>query len=196
MIVRKCINCKKEKIRIAYWDNELESYIYLSDESICNKCRQLDSKNENKGIDMNFVMKNKQEGIESHLMEQRMKKILLVEDELILNNMMKEFLVQENYYVDVAFNVSEALAKIENDYDLLILDIELPDGTGIAVAKRFREVAKHQKNVMIAVTSLSGTEIEKQCLEAGMNEFYTKPMSAKKIQEITKRIFKEKNINR
>ncbi len=63
-----------------------------------------------------------------------MKKILLVEDnESIVKGL--KYLLQKNYVFDSVLNYEDALTKINNNYDLVILDISLPDGNGLDLAK-------------------------------------------------------------
>jgi Response regulator containing CheY-like receiver, AAA-type ATPase, and DNA-binding domains len=66
-------------------------------------------------------------------------KILLVEDNLDLNNTIREVLELNGYIVDSAFDGKEALNFIENSsYDVIILDLMLPDINGLEILKTIR----------------------------------------------------------
>ena len=71
-----------------------------------------------------------------------MQKILYVEDDLSLIDGLKYTLENSGYFVDNARTASEALARFKQDtYDLLLLDVTLPDGTGFDVCKEVRAIS-------------------------------------------------------
>lgn len=121
--------------------------------------------------------------------ENKQKRILVVEDMLLIQDSYKECLLKLDYCVGIANNMSQTFAKVDNNYDLLILDIGLPDGIEIDVAKTFIAHPKYQNIFMIAVTTFSSDEMKAACFAAGMNEFYTKPVPSRKPAEIVKNIF-------
>ena len=71
-----------------------------------------------------------------------MQKILYVEDDLSLIDGLKYTLENSGYFVDNARTASGALARFKQDtYDLLLLDVTLPDGTGFDVCKEVRAIS-------------------------------------------------------
>ncbi len=65
-----------------------------------------------------------------------MKKILLVEDnEFIIKGL--KYLLEKQYLLDIVMNKKDALEKVNNIYDLIILDVSLPDGNGFEVGEQF-----------------------------------------------------------
>lgn len=66
-------------------------------------------------------------------------KILLVEDEKTISVALCEFLLGEGFLAIPAFSQKQALEKIENDFDLALIDISLPDGNGFSVCKAVKE---------------------------------------------------------
>ena len=62
-------------------------------------------------------------------------KILIVEDSLIIAKGLKHYLESENYSIDVSNTYQEALNTLDKNYDLVILDVTLPDGNGFDLCK-------------------------------------------------------------
>lgn len=112
-----------------------------------------------------------------------MKKILLVEDDLSLIDGLKFFIEKNGFYVDIAKTVKEALGIFEDDnYDLLILDLTLPDGTGFEICKKVRQ----SSNVPIIFLTASDDEINVVMgLDIGGDDYITKPF---KLNELISRI--------
>ncbi|UWD48199.1 response regulator transcription factor [Clostridioides difficile] len=112
-----------------------------------------------------------------------MSNILLVEDDLSLIYGL-EFSIQKNgFSVDIARTVEEAL-KIykEKNYDLLLLDVSLPDGNGFDICKKVREVS----NVPIIFLTASDEEVNVVMgLDMGGDDYITKPF---KLNELISRI--------
>lgn len=66
-------------------------------------------------------------------------KILLVEDDKIISNTLSQFLSGEGFMVIPAYSRSDALSKMELDFDLALIDITLPDGNGFSVCRAVKE---------------------------------------------------------
>ena len=124
-------------------------------------------------------------------------KILIVDDEELIRNVIKEYCKNEKYFVDEASNGLDALNKVkENDYDLIIMDIMMPIMDGYKSAKSIKEI----KNIPIIMLSAKDEEIDKlNGFEIGIDDYVTKPFSPKeliaRIKAITKRTKKEDIIN-
>lgn len=105
-----------------------------------------------------------------------MTKILLVEDDPAIRLAIAESLVAENYTVDEANNATEAFKKISaKNYDLILLDLILPDMDGIELCNKLRN--EEIKVPIIMVTSRKD-EIDKIIgLEIGADDYITKPFS-------------------
>ena len=84
------------------------------------------------------------------------------------------------YKVDAAENGKQALAMCaSDDYDLILLDIRLPDISGIDVATEIRRLENGKKRIpIVAVTVFSLDYIEDKCLSAGMDRVITKPVKS------------------
>lgn len=108
-----------------------------------------------------------------------MKKILVVDDEKPISDIIKFNLENEGYEVITAFDGEEALEKVEEEHpDLLVLDIMLPKVDGLEVV---REVRK-KYNMPIIMATAKETEIDKVLgLELGADDYVTKPFSNREL---------------
>lgn len=117
--------------------------------------------------------------------------ILVVDDEILIRNLLKEYLEYENYNVYEAENGLEALkiAKNEN-IDLIIMDIMMPKLDGYSALKEI----KKDKNIPIMVLSARGEEYDKLLgFELGIDDYVTKPFSPKEVIARVKAILNRKN---
>src|SRR4030042_3872549 len=88
------------------------------------------------------------------------KKILLIEDEEIITDLLKRKLTKEGYRVDVARDGEQGLEKMRNDKpDLVLLDIIMPKLGGFEVMERMRQ-DKELKNIPVIIISNSGQPVE------------------------------------
>lgn len=112
-----------------------------------------------------------------------MNKILLVEDDLSLIDGLEFSLQKNGFNVNIAKTVKEALCIFEdNNYDLLILDLTLPDGTGFEICKKVRQ----SSNVPIIFLTASDEEVNiVMGLDIGGDDYITKPF---KLNELISRI--------
>jgi two-component system, sensor histidine kinase and response regulator len=107
--------------------------------------------------------------------------ILVAEDNEFSARLMNQLLARRGHRVRLANNGREALALAEEGvFDLLLLDIHMPelDGFGIIKAIRERERAARGHLPVIALTARSRKEDRERCLAAGMDDFLTKPVSS------------------
>ncbi|RSJ41644.1 response regulator transcription factor [Streptococcus sanguinis] len=107
-------------------------------------------------------------------------KILLAEDEQQLSRVLETAMIHEGYQVDTAFDGQEAvdLAK-ENAYDLMILDIMMPVKTGIEALKEIRQTGNTTHVIML--TAMSEVDDKVTGLDAGADDYLTKPFSLKEL---------------
>ena len=106
-------------------------------------------------------------------------KVLVVDDEKPISDIIKFNLEKEGYEVVTAFDGEEGLEKVESDQpDLIILDLMLPKIDGLEVAKRVR--AKH--NTPIIMVTAKDSELDKVLgLELGADDYVTKPFSNREL---------------
>jgi CheY-like chemotaxis protein len=118
-------------------------------------------------------------------------KILVVEDNLQNQQVVVEILKSNGHSSDVANNGREAVAMLEkNSYDLVIMDILMPEMSGITATAIIRDhnsrVLNHQIPI-IALTACAMYEDRERCMKAGMNDFLTKPISHTSLKATIKK---------
>lgn len=100
-------------------------------------------------------------------------KILIVEDDLKIREELKILLERERYQVEVLSSFLNTVEDIRcRDYDLLLLDINLPDKNGFTICK---EIKKDKQTPIIFVTSRNTEEDELNSILSGGDDFVTKP---------------------
>jgi len=121
-----------------------------------------------------------------------MKKILLLEDDVNLNETIEEFLVDEGFEVKCVYDGSSAEDSIyEDNFDLFLLDVNVPAPNGFEVLRESRDAGK--TTPAIYITSLNSTEDLAQGFESGCDDYIRKPFELKellfRINNILKRNF-------
>ena len=121
-----------------------------------------------------------------------MKKILVVDDEKPISDIIKFNMVKEGYEVVTAFDGREALEMFEAERpDILILDLMLPELDGLEVARTIRKTS----NVPIIVLSAKDSEFDKVIgLEIGADDYMTKPFSNRELQARVKAILRRTDL--
>jgi len=115
------------------------------------------------------------------------KKILLVEDDEMAKTVHVMYLEELGYMPDIAENGQQALELAQkNQYDLILMDIGLPDMTGIDVVKKIRAGGKNQRTPIVALTGFAPEDVIASCLAAGMEKVFFKPTDATTLQQIIK----------
>ncbi len=111
----------------------------------------------------------------------RIDKILVLDDEFIIRKMLSEFLSRKRYKVRAASTVKEAVDQLQgdHDYDLMFLDINLPDGEGTDVL----EAVQGSDNAPIAIMITGAGTIESavRCMKLGAFDYLLKPFSNDEI---------------
>lgn len=108
-----------------------------------------------------------------------MNKILLVEDDIEISNMLKNFLMTENYEVVTAFDGESACSKFFSDtFELILLDLMIPKMSGMEVMAKIRE----RHTVPIIIISAKDTDSDKTLgLGLGADDYITKPFSVTEV---------------
>ncbi|MBU1365024.1 MAG: PAS domain S-box protein [Gammaproteobacteria bacterium] len=104
-------------------------------------------------------------------------RVLLAEDEPINQEVSRELLESAGLVVDLAEDGVEAvdLAK-DTDYDLILLDLQMPRMNGIDAARIIRALPGHQAVPILALTANAFTGDRQKCMDAGMNDHIGKPV--------------------
>ena len=118
-------------------------------------------------------------------------KILIVDDEKLIRDVIKEYLSLEGFEVAEAEDGVEAVEKaMNNDYDLIIMDIMMPNKDGYQACKEI----KQEKNIPFIMLSARGEEYDKLIgFDLGIDDYVTKPFSPKELVARVKAILKRTN---
>ena len=123
----------------------------------------------------------------------RMKKILVVDDEKSIVKGIKFSLEQDDMKVEVAYDGETALELAKaNHYDMILLDIMLPEFSGLEVCQMIREFS----DVPIIMLTAKGDDMDKILgLEYGADDYITKPFNILEVKARIKAIFRRNNRN-
>ncbi len=104
-------------------------------------------------------------------------RVLVVEDNLILQEIMPDIMGHEGMLVDLANNGLEALALLaDNDYAAVLMDCQMPIMDGFEATKRIRANPRFKMLPIIAMTGNVDNNDHQRCLDFGMNGFISKPV--------------------
>jgi len=110
------------------------------------------------------------------------RKILVVEDETPIREMISFVLDQNGFNAIEACDIEQALAKIHEPYpDLILLDWMLPGGTGVSLAKKLKQNEYTRNIPVIMLTARSDEDDKVKGFEAGVDDYVTKPFSPKEL---------------
>jgi len=121
-------------------------------------------------------------------------KILLVEDNLVNQKLAKMMLTKAGFHVDVADNGKEAVEKIIASpelYHMIFMDVQMPEMDGIEATKEIRKREgrrehgkKPERLPIVAMTAHAMKGDRERCIEAGMDDYLTKPIKKESVIEI------------
>lgn len=111
-------------------------------------------------------------------------KILVVEDNLLCRKLVTFFLKKWGYKYEACANGKLALENLKLEkYDLILLDIQMPEMDGIKTAQKIRTEMKLGLPI-IAMTSHASEEERERCLKAGINDYLTKPINEEALYNL------------
>ena len=118
-------------------------------------------------------------------------KILVIEDEPSLLELIKQALEKERYVVESASNYRTATLKIEDyEYDCILLDIMLPDGNGLSLLKKLKE--KRKQDSVIIISAKDSLEDKISGLELGADDYLAKPFHLAELIARIKSVIRRK----
>ena len=113
--------------------------------------------------------------------------ILIAEDNPMNQHVIMHILHKMGYQPDLAKNGQEAVAAtIQKDYDIILMDMQMPLMDGLEATEAIRGILIRQP-VIIALTANAMADDQQACLEAGMNDYISKPV---KLEELMDKIEK------
>ena len=121
-------------------------------------------------------------------------RILIVEDDSSLNQMLSLHFEDQDYEVDGVDNCADALDRLpQQDYDLVLLDQQLPDGLGIDLLSRIRELKPEQPVIMM--TGQHDLELAIDAIKGGAAEFIHKPIRTDALQQVVEKVLNARRLS-
>ena len=115
-------------------------------------------------------------------------KILIADDEQVVRDVFSRFLSQEGYEIFPVGNGKEALDRItEDNFDLLLLDLNMPVMSGMEVIAKVNETGKDL--IMIVITGYATVDTAKEAIRQGCFDYITKPFDIEEVKLIIERAF-------
>ncbi len=122
-------------------------------------------------------------------------RVLIVDDEQSLRDMLSVLLQREGYIVDQACNGEEALKQIAAySYDLIISDIRMPRLSGIDLLRRLRK--QDDETTVVMITAFSSTEEAVEAMKLGAYDYITKPFKNDEIRLVIKNALERRQLQR
>lgn len=119
-------------------------------------------------------------------------KLLIIEDEASLRELMQRSLEKERYVVECAHNYKTAIQKIGvYDYDCVLLDIMLPDGSGLFILEELKKMRK-KENVII-ISAKDSIEDKVKGLDLGADDYLAKPFHLAELSARIKSVIRRKH---
>ena len=118
-------------------------------------------------------------------------KILIIEDDRSLRELMQKALADDNHIIETAANAKTAMMKAEiYDYDCILLDIMLPDGNGLDVLRQLK--ASRKQAGVIIISAKDSLEDKVTGLDLGADDYLTKPFHIAELSARVKSVFRRK----
>jgi DNA-binding NtrC family response regulator len=106
--------------------------------------------------------------------------VLVIDDELDIREGLELLLTTEGYTADLAVNATEGLLKLENSsYDLVLLDLMMPDRSGMEVLQEVRQ--RDRQTPIFMITAYGSVEAAVTALKYGANDYFSKPWDNEKL---------------
>src|SRR5947209_16716755 len=106
--------------------------------------------------------------------------VLVIDDEIDIREGLEMLLISEGYAVDLAQNGTEGLHKLENHaYDLVLLDLMMPDKSGMQVLSEVRQ--RDKETPIFMITAYGSVEAAVRALKLGANDYFSKPWDNEKL---------------
>jgi len=122
------------------------------------------------------------------------KKILIIDDEENIRELIKFNLEAEGYNVIMAADGKEGLKKVSSSVDLIVLDLMLPEMDGLTVCRQIRSNNEYS-NIPIIMLTAKGEEVDKIIgLEMGADDYMTKPFSPRELLARIKAILRRMKV--
>ncbi len=123
-----------------------------------------------------------------------MEKILIVDDERSMRDVLSIMLKRAGYGVTIATDAEEAIGEINKEiFDLVITDLKMPKGSGLDVLKAVK--AASPETMVLVVTAFASTESAVEAMKQGAYDFLTKPFQVDEVQLIVKNALEKRRLS-
>jgi CheY-like chemotaxis protein/HPt (histidine-containing phosphotransfer) domain-containing protein len=128
--------------------------------------------------------------LDAHLAERMPLRILIAEDNVVNQKLAVQLLVKMGYRPDVAGNGLEAIQALERQqYDVILMDVQMPEMDGLEATRRIcHRWPRAARPFIIATTADAMQGDREKCLNAGMDDYVTKPVQVAALVEALKRV--------
>jgi CheY-like chemotaxis protein len=114
--------------------------------------------------------------------------MLLAEDNPFNQAVATAILNKLGYQFDMAENGAEAISMLEKKpYDVILMDVQMPEMDGLEATRIIRQTPTFQQPVIIAMTANAMQEDKEECLQAGMNDYLSKPVNPEDLMLVLKK---------
>jgi DNA-binding response OmpR family regulator len=121
-------------------------------------------------------------------------KILIIEDEIDLLSAVSNFLIKENYICELAENFQKADEKLSVfEYDLILLDITLPDGNGLELLKKIKKIKI--KSGVIIISAKNSLDDKINGLDLGADDYMAKPFQLSELNSRIKAVLRRRQFD-
>lgn len=112
-------------------------------------------------------------------------KILIAEDNPTNQTLIRKILEKLGYNAFIVENGIKVMEELEkNPYDVILMDLQMPDMDGIECTKKIREKYGNDKLKIIALTADAFKSTENECISSGMDSFLSKPFDVQKLASL------------
>lgn len=129
--------------------------------------------------------------IKSSIEENKTYQILLVEDNIFNQKVASIILKKMGYQVSIANDGLEAINALEiNNYDVVLMDMQMPNLDGLEATQRIRSANSNVKNPQIPIIAMTANAMQgdrERCLQVGMNDYVSKPINIDDLQAVLKK---------
>lgn len=120
-------------------------------------------------------------------------KILVIDDELIVRESLVGWLKKGGYHVEGASGGREGLERLEReDYDLIFLDIKMPDVSGMEVLKQVKE--RYASTMVVMITAYGSVETAVEAMKLGANDYLMKPFEPEQLTLLVEKLQQHKRL--
>lgn len=120
------------------------------------------------------------------------RRILCIEDDVAIAELIDEVLTEEGFQVDLALTGTEGLTRLGGAYDAIVCDIDLPGRSGLELLRSLRKTGS--KTPFVLLTAFSGRENQIEARRLGCDDFISKPIDFELLLAVLQNVFPDESI--